>query len=111
LLFNEYRGKGKDRGHPFLVTQNSKMIDHTPFTAGDLIKFPTTKAFSVVKLRAGLNIRTIAPAMIARVVATGSYMPDSADSFITLTGASNTHRPLPNWTAGALMGAATEGLS
>jgi hypothetical protein len=111
LLFNEYRGKGKDRGHPFLVTQNGKMIDHTPFTAGELIPFPTVKAFSVVKLLAGFTVRTIAPAMIARVVATGSYMPDSADSFITFTGALNTHRLPPCCTVGALIGAATEGLS
>ena len=93
------------------TTGNGKMIDHIAFTPGDLITFPSARKFSVDKLVAGLTVCMVAPAIVAKVVVTGAYMPNSASSFIALTGAANIHRSPHNWTAGALVGAVTEGLN
>jgi NAD(P)-dependent dehydrogenase (short-subunit alcohol dehydrogenase family) len=93
------------------ATEDGTKIDHIAFTAGDIITLPKVQDFTVDNLLAGFTVRTIAPAILAKLIAGGDYMPKSADSSISLTGATNTHRPPLNWTAGALIGSATEGLS
>ncbi|KAJ4992068.1 short chain dehydrogenase [Stagonosporopsis vannaccii] len=88
----------------------SKKIDHIAFTAGDGINPPTVQDVTPEALIKQFNVRVIAPSLIAKLLATGKYMPQSVNSSFTLTGGTNTHKPFPGWTYVAAVGAASEGL-
>ena len=88
----------------------SKKIDHVAFTAGNSITITGVKDITPAVLMDGFNVRFIAPSIVAKLLATGEYMPLSVNSSLTLTGGSNTHRPAPNWTFVAAVGASIEGL-
>lgn len=88
----------------------SKKIDHIAFTAGDSITITGVKDITPSVLLDGFNVRLIAPSIIAKLLTTGKYMPLSVNSSFTLTGGTNTHKPTPNWTFVAAMGASIEGL-
>jgi NAD(P)-dependent dehydrogenase (short-subunit alcohol dehydrogenase family) len=93
------------------ATENgSKKIDHIAFTAGDAIHLPKVAEVDVRTVLDGFTVRFLAPFALAKLIATGDYMPKSADSSISLTGGTNTHRPMPGWTFGAATGASIEGL-
>jgi NAD(P)-dependent dehydrogenase (short-subunit alcohol dehydrogenase family) len=89
--------------------RNTK-IDHIVYTAGDSLTIPSVKEVEPKALLAGFNVRLIAPSIIAKLLATGKYMPQTVNSSFTLTGGTNTHRPFPGWTYAAAVGASTEGL-
>lgn len=93
------------------TTTGDNRINHIDFTAGDRITLPKVNDFTADNLLAGFTVRTIAPALLAKLLASADYMPRPASSSISLTGGTNTHRPPPNWTVGALIGVATEGLA
>lgn len=59
----------------------------------------------------GFSIRLLAPSIIAKLLTTGDYMTKSVNSSFTVTGGTNTHRPMPGWTFGAVVGASLEGLT
>ena len=88
----------------------SKKIDHIAYTAGDSIQNPTVADVTPEALLKGFNVRLIAPSIIAKLLTTNKYMPQTANSSFTLTGGTNTHRPFPGWTFVAAVGASTEGL-
>ncbi|KAF3046669.1 hypothetical protein E8E12_011503 [Didymella heteroderae] len=88
----------------------NKKINHIAFTAGDSLNIPSVKDVTPESLVKGFNVRLVAPSIIAKVLTTGKYMPQSVDSSFTLTGGTNTHKPFPGWTFVAVSGAATEGL-
>ncbi|KAF1836728.1 NAD(P)-binding protein [Decorospora gaudefroyi] len=89
----------------------SKKIDHIAFTAGDSNHLPKVAELDVNTVLNGFTVRFLGPSMLAKLIAIGNYMPKSANSSITLTGGTNTHRPMPNWTFGAAVGASIEGLT
>jgi NAD(P)-dependent dehydrogenase (short-subunit alcohol dehydrogenase family) len=87
-----------------------KKIDHIVFTAGDALQLPRVAEMDVCTVMDGFTVRFLAPCALAKLIATGGYMPESSNSSITLTGGTNTHRPMPGWTLGAAIGGAVEGL-
>ncbi|KAF1946327.1 NAD(P)-binding protein [Clathrospora elynae] len=88
-----------------------KNIDHIAFTAGDALVLPKIAEADINTILNGFTVRFLAPCILAKLIATDVYMPRSANSSITLTGGTNTHRPMANWTYGATIGASIEGLS
>ena len=88
-----------------------KKIDHIAFTAGDALRLPKVAEMDVNTVMDGFTVRFLAPCALAKLIATGGYMPKSSSSSITLTGGTNTHRPMPNWTLGAAIGGSIEGLT
>ncbi|KAF2626850.1 NAD(P)-binding protein [Macroventuria anomochaeta] len=93
------------------VTQGgSKKIDHIAYTAGDSISLPGVNVVTPEALLKGFNVRLIAPSIIAKLLTTGEYMPQTVNSSFTLTGGTNTHKPFPGWTFVAAVGASAEGL-
>ncbi|KAI4919032.1 uncharacterized protein J4E92_008676 [Alternaria infectoria] len=94
------------------VTEGGKKkIDHIAFTAGDALSLPKVAEMDVNTLMNGFTVRFLAPCALAKLITTGEYMPKSSNSSITLTGGTNTHRPMPNWALGAAVGASVEGLT
>lgn len=90
--------------------KGAKKIDHIAFTAGNALPIVKIGDFDLATLADGFSVRLVAACMVAKVVANGEYMPRSASSSITLTGGSNTHRPMTNWALVAAIGASIEGL-
>ncbi|OAL56106.1 NAD(P)-binding protein [Pyrenochaeta sp. DS3sAY3a] len=86
-------------------------IDHIAFTAGDSIFLPKVKDVTVDSALSGFTVRYLAPTVIAKILSSGKYMPAAATSSFTLTGGTNTHRPMPNWTFAAAIGSSLEGLT
>ncbi|KAJ8106427.1 hypothetical protein OPT61_g9546 [Boeremia exigua] len=87
-----------------------KLIDHIAFTAGDALSIPSVQDVTPDTILQGFNVRVVAPSIIAKLLSTGKYMPQSVNSSFTLTGGTNTHKPFPGWAFVAAAGAATEGL-
>lgn len=88
----------------------SKKIDHVVFTAGggdDTRKIEDVTVESTLK---PLFIRLAVPAIIARLISSGAYVPVSDGSSFTVTGGTNTYKPMPGWTTIAATGASTDGL-
>lgn len=88
-----------------------KKIDHIAFTAGDSVAAPSVKDITPQHILDGFNVRLIAPSIIAKLLTTGKYMPQSVNSSFTLTSGTNTHKPSPGWTFRATIGASVEGLA
>lgn len=94
------------------VTDGGKnKIDHIAFTAGDNLMLSKVRDVTAETVMQAFTVRFLAPSLIAKLLTTGKYVPLSANSSFTLTGGTNTHRPLPNWTFAASAGAAVEGLT
>ncbi|KAH6638150.1 hypothetical protein C7974DRAFT_155223 [Boeremia exigua] len=89
----------------------SKKIDHIAFTAGDALSLPTVAKVTPETLLAGFTVRIVAASLVAKLLTTGKYMPQSVNSSFTVTGGTNTHKPFPDWTFVATVGAAAEGLT
>ncbi|KAL1794743.1 hypothetical protein ACET3X_006559 [Alternaria dauci] len=87
-----------------------KKIDHIAFTAGDALPRPAVTEMDINTVMDGWTVRFLAPCALAKLIATGDYMPKSSNSSITLTGGTNTHRPMPGWTMVAALGGSVEGL-
>lgn len=87
-----------------------KMIDHIAFTAGTIGTIPKVADVTPENALGGYAVRYIAPAIIAKLLSTGQYMPLTAKSSFTLTGGTNSYRPFPGWTYVAAWGATTDGL-
>ena len=88
----------------------STKLDHIVFTAGDSLSLPKIAEVTPKVLLEGFNVRFIVPSIIAKLLTTGKYMPQSASSSLTLTGGTNTHKPFPGWSVVAASGASIEGL-
>ena len=58
----------------------------------------------------GFHVRWLTAVFIGKLLATGKYMHTSPSSSFTLTGGTNTQKPMPGWSMGASWGAASEGL-
>lgn len=86
-------------------------IDHIAFTAGDAINLPKIETVTVDQILSGFTTRLLGPSIIAKLLTTGDYMAKSVDSSFTITGGTNTHRPIPGWVFGAVVGASLEGFA
>ncbi len=93
------------------ATEAGQMIDHIAFTAGDAMTIPSVKDVTPDVLLQGFNVRVVAPGIVAKLLSTGKYMPQSPNSSFTLTGGTNTHKPFPRWMFVTAVGASTEGLA
>lgn len=93
------------------VTENgAKLINHIAFTAGspgDLPKVETVTLESAIK---PLYMRLGGPALIAKLISSGKYVPLTDASSLTITGGTNIQKPLPGWTFTAAAGGSTDGL-
>ncbi|KAF2013532.1 NAD(P)-binding protein [Aaosphaeria arxii CBS 175.79] len=90
-----------------------KKVDHIVFTAtGDINGKPTVETVDPATVFDGFKVRWLAPVIIAKVLATnpGKYMPVSHKSSVTVTGGTNTVKPMPGWSIAAAWGGATDGL-
>lgn len=88
-----------------------KKIDHIAFTAGDAMTLPKVETVTVEEILGGFTVRLLAPSITAKLLATEEYMPRSVDSSFTITGGTNTRRPMPGWGFGSVIGAALEGFA
>lgn len=94
------------------VTQGGeKKIDHIAFTAGDIPDLPKIPDVNAQDIAPGFSIRFTSTAIIAKLLSRGKYMPVSPTSSLTLTGGTNTQKPMPGWSLAAGWGGAVEGLS
>jgi NAD(P)-dependent dehydrogenase (short-subunit alcohol dehydrogenase family) len=91
------------------TSNGANKIDHIVYTAGDA-KYPKFSEITVESTLAPMLMRVVAPSLIAKLVATGAYMPLSDSSSFTVTGGTNTDKPMPGWTIAAASGAALTGL-
>jgi NAD(P)-dependent dehydrogenase (short-subunit alcohol dehydrogenase family) len=87
----------------------SKKINHIAITAGDLGALPKVEDVTIESALGGLTTRFLAPALLIKILSAGKYMPLTAECSITLTGGTNTNKPLPGWSYGASWGGALEG--
>jgi NAD(P)-dependent dehydrogenase (short-subunit alcohol dehydrogenase family) len=93
------------------VTEDgTKKIDHIAFTAGNLEGIAKVNDVTPTSALSGLGMRYVAPAIVAKLLSTGQYMPLTADSSFTLTGGTNTYRPMPGWAYVAARGSIADGL-
>ncbi|KAF3001215.1 hypothetical protein E8E13_001581 [Curvularia kusanoi] len=88
----------------------SKKINHIAYTAGDSLSQPSVAEATPESILSIFNVRFIVPSIVAKLLTTGKYMPQSVNSSLTLTGGTNTAKPFPGWTHVASVGGALEGL-
>jgi NAD(P)-dependent dehydrogenase (short-subunit alcohol dehydrogenase family) len=92
------------------TAQGSNKIDHVAYTAGGRHTFPRVGDFTVQATLEPMYMRLIVPAIIAKLISGGAYMPLSDDSSFTVTGGTNTYKPSAGWTTIAAAGASLDGL-
>ncbi|KAL6900389.1 NAD(P)-binding protein [Trichoderma evansii] len=90
------------------ATKDGK-LDHVIFTAGDALRAPGLANVTVQDIHASFQVRNTGAIIVAKHLP--KYINSSVQSSLTLTGGTNTHRPLPNWSIVAAGGGAGEGLT
>lgn len=90
------------------ATKDGK-LDHVVFTAGDALRAPGLANVTVQDIHASFQVRNTGAIIIAKHLS--KYINSRVQSSLTLTGGTNTHRPLPNWSIVAAGGGAGEGLT
>jgi NAD(P)-dependent dehydrogenase (short-subunit alcohol dehydrogenase family) len=91
------------------ITENkAAKIDHIVFTAGDALKFPALKDATPETFLALANVRVVSAVILAKLIPT--YMTISPSSSFTVTGGSNTQKPMLGWAIIAAWGGTQEGL-
>jgi NAD(P)-dependent dehydrogenase (short-subunit alcohol dehydrogenase family) len=91
------------------TSNGANKIDHIVYTAGGG-DYPKLSEATVDSALAPMLIRVVAPSLIAKLIANGTYMPLSDTSSFTVTGGTNTDKPMPGWTIAAASGGALTGL-
>ena len=93
------------------VTGNGEhKLDHIVHCAGDSLKLPQLHEITPENALRGFHVRWLAAALIGKLLGTGQYMHVAPSSSFTLTGGTNTVKPMPGWSVGASWGGASEGL-
>ncbi|OAL07685.1 NAD(P)-binding protein [Phaeosphaeriaceae sp. SRC1lsM3a] len=93
------------------VTENgSKKVDHIVYTAGSPGDLPKVSEVTLESALAPMVMRVGVPALLAKFISNGQYMPLSVNSSFTVTGGTNTYKPLPGWTYTATAGGSLDGL-
>ncbi|KAL7955930.1 hypothetical protein V8C34DRAFT_290069 [Trichoderma compactum] len=90
------------------ATKDGK-LDHVVHTAGDALNTGGLADVTVEKVNATSQVRNTGAIIVAKYL--NKYIKQRVQSSFTLTGGTNTWRPLPNWSIIAASGGATEGLS
>ncbi|RFU81817.1 dehyrdogenase reductase domain-containing [Trichoderma arundinaceum] len=90
------------------ATKDGK-IDHVIYTAGDTLNTTSLKEITVKDIHAISQVRNVGAIILAKHL--HKYINVSVRSSFTLTGGTNTWRPLPGWGLIAAGGGGTEGLS
>ncbi|KAL5416231.1 hypothetical protein PMIN06_002158 [Paraphaeosphaeria minitans] len=85
-------------------------LDHIVHCAGDALLLPKIHEVSADNALQGFHVRWLAPVLIGKWLATGTYMNAATSSSFTFTGGSNTAKPMEGWSLGASWGGALEGL-
>jgi NAD(P)-dependent dehydrogenase (short-subunit alcohol dehydrogenase family) len=88
----------------------TKLINHIAFTAGGPGNLPKVGDVTVESALEPMIMRFVGPALIAKIVSSGKYMPLTDASSLTVTGGTNTYKPMPNWTFAATAGGSLDGL-
>ncbi|KAF2281284.1 NAD(P)-binding protein [Westerdykella ornata] len=86
-------------------------VNHVAFTAGDALRIASIPEITFDQIYPAFHVRFAAPVIIAKLLSTGKYMPQSPDSSLTLTAGVNVQKPRPGWAVVAASGAAIEGLA
>ncbi|KAF2129683.1 NAD(P)-binding protein [Dothidotthia symphoricarpi CBS 119687] len=89
-------------------------INHIAFTAGDAFtQIPNIRTTNAGEVIDGFRVRYLAPLAIAKLLALhpDMYVANEYQSSFTLTGGTNTHKPMPGWSVGAGWGGAIEALA
>ncbi|KAH7408151.1 hypothetical protein DE146DRAFT_606025 [Phaeosphaeria sp. MPI-PUGE-AT-0046c] len=93
------------------VTKNgSEKLDHIVYTAGSPGDLPKVSEITLASALSGSVMRFGAPALLAKLISSGEYMPLTVSSSMTVTGGTNTYKPLPGWTYAATAGGGLDGL-
>lgn len=85
-------------------------LDHIVHCAGDALQLPKLHEVTVENAIAGFHVRWLAAALIGKLLETGAYMNVATSSSFTLTGGTNTAKPMAGWAMGASWGGASEAL-
>ncbi|KAK1237413.1 hypothetical protein MKX08_003038 [Trichoderma sp. CBMAI-0020] len=89
------------------ATRDGK-LDHVVYTAGDALRTAKLADVTVKDIHATFQVRNTSAIILAKHLS--KYINPSVKSSFTLTGGTNTHRPLPGWGILASAGGAGEGL-
>lgn len=88
-----------------------KKLDHIVFCAGDMFGLPALQSVEPEAALKGFGMRWLGGVVLAKLIATGSYMPASTASSITLTSGTNADKPSLGFFEGASVGSAVESLA
>ncbi|KAL7896219.1 hypothetical protein HDV63DRAFT_170772 [Trichoderma sp. SZMC 28014] len=89
------------------ATKDGK-LDHVVYTAGDPLLTAKLTDVTVKQIHAAFQVRNTSAIILAKHLS--KYINPSVKSSFTLTGGTNTHRPIPGWSVVASGGGAGEGL-
>jgi NAD(P)-dependent dehydrogenase (short-subunit alcohol dehydrogenase family) len=93
------------------ATENgTKKLDHVVYTAGGPGDLPKVSDVTLESALKPMVMRLGGPALLAKLISGGQYMPLSDSSSLTVTGGTNTYKPLPGWTYAASAGGGLDGL-
>ena len=84
-------------------------LNHIVSTAGDALKMPSLEEMKVNDIHAGMHVRFVAMAMIAKFIP--KYMETSPASSFTFTGGVRGRKPAPGWSIITAVSTAVEGLA
>ncbi|KAF2705416.1 NAD(P)-binding protein [Pleomassaria siparia CBS 279.74] len=92
-----------------VTEQGQKKLDHIVFTAGDALTLPKVDNVTTESAMLGFKVRLQAPVIIGKLIHTGKYVTTAPSSSFTVTGGTNTKKPMKGWFMGASFGASIEG--
>lgn len=84
-------------------------LNHVVTTAGDLLSRPSVQDITPEIIYNALNVRFVAPAVMAKYVQ--KYVEESPSSSFTLTSGVRGQKPAPGWSMATAMASGAEGLS
>lgn len=85
-------------------------LDHIVHCAGDALVMPKLHEATAENAIRGFHVRWLAAVLIGKLLATGTFMHTATSSSFTITGGTNTVKPMAGWSIGAAWGGASEGL-
>ncbi|KAK1750521.1 hypothetical protein QBC47DRAFT_118568 [Echria macrotheca] len=100
----------------FATEDGKRKLDHVVFTAGDALKLKPLAEMTTDLVGAAMAVRFTGALMLAKLLnlsedGEGKYLRRSFESSFTLTGGTNTAKPMPMFTLAAGVGGGIEGLA
>ncbi|KAH0443112.1 short chain dehydrogenase reductase family [Colletotrichum camelliae] len=94
-----------------IATSNSaNKITHLIYTADGASPLPPFPETQVADITAQLSLRAYAPLILASILRSHAHIAPSADTSITFTNGSSSHRPMPGWAVADAASGAMEGM-